>query len=40
MRADGSQVRNLTNNNPNDPAALSIDIQPDWGPSPVRGTHN
>ena len=36
MRADGSQVRNLTNNNPTDPAALSIgDIQPDWGPSPA-----
>jgi Tol biopolymer transport system component len=35
MRADGSGVSNLTNNNPTDPAALSIgDIQPDWGPNP------
>ena len=37
MRADGSQVRNLTNNNPTDPDALSVgDIQPDWGPSPAK----
>lgn len=40
MRADGSRVRNLTDNNPTDPAALSVaDIQPDWGPSQIRGRH-
>lgn len=34
MRADGSGVRNLTDNNPTDPAALTVgDIQPDWGPT-------
>lgn len=38
MRTDGSRVRNLTDNKPIDPAALSVaDIQPDWGPSPTRG---
>jgi len=32
MRADGSRVRNLTNNNPSDPLAQTVgDIQPDWG---------
>jgi TolB protein len=40
MRIDGSRVRNLTNNNPSDPTALTVgDIQPDWGPSPTRRRH-
>ena len=41
MRADGSRVRNLTDNNPTDPSALTKgDIHPDWGPSPARGRHS
>jgi Tol biopolymer transport system component len=41
MRSDGSHVRNLTDNNPTDPAALTVgDIQPDWGPSPTRNHHS
>ena len=41
MHADGSQVRNLIDNNPTDPAAPTKgDIQPDWGPNPGRGRHN
>ena len=37
MRSDGSRPRNLTDNNPTDPQALTVgDIQPDWGPD-VRG---
>lgn len=40
MRDDGTHVRNLTDNNPTDPAALTVgDIQPDWGPSPSRRHH-
>jgi len=41
MRTDGSGVRNLTDNNPTDPTALTKgDIHPDWGPSPTRSRHH
>jgi len=41
MRTDGSRIRNLTDNNPTDPEALTRgDIHPDWGPSPTRGRHH